>query len=97
VPFGGKPLGVDTQFWENLSELRKATKAQKKNCTGGRARPRIMDCAKFCAAQPVKPLYFLESNWQPAMWVVKKIKKPGGGTRVVEVIHSKKRMAVPDN
>jgi hypothetical protein len=23
----GKPLGVDTKFWENLSELSKATKA----------------------------------------------------------------------
>jgi hypothetical protein len=26
----GKPLGIDTQFWENLLELSKATKAQKK-------------------------------------------------------------------
>ena len=28
-----------------------------KICAGGRARPRIMDCARFCAAQPLRPLY----------------------------------------
>jgi hypothetical protein len=34
-------------------------------CTGGRARPRIMDCAKLCTAQPVTPLYWKKSSSSP--------------------------------
>ncbi len=34
-----------------------------KICAGGRARPRIMDCARFCAAQPLRPLYFICFYW----------------------------------
>ncbi len=30
---------------------------RNKICTGGRARPHIMDCARFCTAQPLRPLY----------------------------------------
>jgi hypothetical protein len=30
---------------------------RNKICAGGRARPRIMDYARFCAAQPLRPLY----------------------------------------
>jgi hypothetical protein len=33
-------------------------KKRNKICAGGRARPPIMDCARFCAAQPLRPLYW---------------------------------------
>jgi hypothetical protein len=32
---------------------------RNKICAGGRARPRIMDCARFCAAQPLRQLYLI--------------------------------------
>ncbi len=31
---------------------------RNKICTGGRARPCTMDCARFCTAQPLRPLYW---------------------------------------
>ncbi len=60
-------------------------------CAGERARLRIMDCAKFCAAQPVKPLLWLKAssgtkkNWYDLRYnllyiklYIKSCKKPLG-------------------
>jgi hypothetical protein len=39
-----------------LALLSLRPQRRNKICTGGRARPRIMDCTRFCAAQPLRPL-----------------------------------------
>jgi hypothetical protein len=49
-----------TKIWLSsllpLALLPLRPQRRNKICNGGRARLRVMDCARFCAAQPLKPL-----------------------------------------
>jgi hypothetical protein len=52
--------GVGGDCASRLLPLALSLKPQRHKdfCAGGRARQCIMDCARFCAAQPLRPLYY---------------------------------------
>jgi len=50
------------QWWRQAMEEKERAAAaepsgRKDFCAGGMGKPLNMDCAKFCAAQPVNPLF----------------------------------------